>query len=112
MDVLGLPSVGFSGQIKDDSHRSSLPYSRHPSSRATQSYRSHRNSSSEDEDERTNRLGTKGGKTSGTFAVGLAARRDKHHNRNEDSERGSHLSDDGEDGCELCAAEARVSVWW
>ena len=56
--MLGLPSVGFSGRTKDDSHRSSLPYARHPSS-SQGGYRG--GTSSEDEDERTNRLGTKGG---------------------------------------------------
>ncbi|CAB4038270.1 Hypothetical predicted protein [Paramuricea clavata] len=61
VDVLGLPSVGFSGRTKDDSHRSSLPYDRHPSSRSSQGGY-HGGLSSEDEDERTNRLGTKGGK--------------------------------------------------
>ena len=56
--MLGLPSVGFSGRTKDDSHRSSLPYARHPSS-SQGGYRG--GTSSEDEDDRTNRLGTKGG---------------------------------------------------
>ena len=100
VDVLGLPSVGYSGRTKDDSHRSSLPYARHPSSQSSPGgYRGE--SSSEDEDEQTNRLGTKGGKA-GTFAVGLAARREQAASAKK------HEPGDEDDGCELCAAEARV----
>ena len=102
MDVLGLPSVGFSGKTRDESHVTSLPYGRHPSSRSSQNYLPYRGSSSEDEDERTNRLGGKAVKPSGTFAVGLAARRDGPKNKQHQKFEAD------EDGCELCAAEARV----
>ena len=47
-------------------------------------------------------------KTSGTFAVGLAARRNL--TKQEEHEKDQHLSDDDDNGCELCAAEARVSI--
>ncbi len=39
---------------------------------------------------------------SGTFAVGLAARREQAEVAKQ------HEPGDGDDGCELCAAEARV----
>ncbi|XP_046864911.1 amyloid-beta A4 precursor protein-binding family A member 1-like [Xenia sp. Carnegie-2017] len=99
VDVVGLPSVGFSGRTKDDSYRSSLPYDRHPSSRLSQSGYGARDSY-EDEDERTDRLAGRGGKT-GTFAVGLAARREQAEFSK------SNVVDDFDDGCELCAVEAK-----
>ena len=63
VDVLGLPSVGFSGRTKDDSHKSGLPYGRHPSSQLSLGgYRGGSSSEDLDDDDRTNRHGTKGGK--------------------------------------------------
>ena len=102
--MLGLPSVGFPGKIKDDRRVKGFPYEKHPSSHSQNLYGEY---SSEDEDERTNRVGSKGSnKPSGTFAVGLKARRDNHVNK----QHAIKQSEENDDGCQLCAAEAKVSL--